>query len=97
MSLRKAVNDKCRECLYDPLSNGNWRQQITACTSPNCPLFPFRPISKSKGCANRAIFGVEINERGRGQYEVGLSSNITEKGEIGAAIDAELIDCLRLQ
>ena len=47
MSLRKAVNAKCRECLYDPLSGlGNWRQQVSACTSSECPLFPVRPKSR---------------------------------------------------
>ena len=48
MSLRKAINDKCKECIYDPLSGlGNWRQQVTGCTSTDCPLYPVRPISKS--------------------------------------------------
>jgi len=49
MSLRKAINDKCRECIYDPLcGGGNWRQQVMAYTSFKCPLFPVRPISKPK-------------------------------------------------
>lgn len=44
MSLRAAVNAKCRECIYDPHGgNGTWRQQVTACTSPRCPLFAVRP------------------------------------------------------
>lgn len=47
MSLRKAINDKCRECIYDPGAPGNWRPQVTACTSPKCPIFPCRPQSKS--------------------------------------------------
>jgi hypothetical protein len=47
MSLRKAINDKCRECIYDPFSGmGNWRQQVSACRSPACPLFAYRPVSK---------------------------------------------------
>lgn len=47
MTRRTAINDKCRECIYDPVGgSGNWRQQITACTSTTCPLFPFRPVSK---------------------------------------------------
>ena len=48
-SLRQAINDKCRECIFDPLSGlGNWRQQVSACTSPGCPLFPVRPVSQPK-------------------------------------------------
>lgn len=48
-SLRAAVNAKCRSCIYDPGSgNGTWREQVEACTSSNCPLHPFRPISGAK-------------------------------------------------
>lgn len=48
-SLRKAINDKCRSCIYDPLSGlGNWRQQVSACTIVTCPLYPVRPVSRSK-------------------------------------------------
>ena len=36
-SLRKAINAKCKECLYDPYDKGTWRQQVQACTSPKCP------------------------------------------------------------
>lgn len=47
MSMRAAINAKCRDCIYDPYSGlGNWRQQVTACSSSNCPLHPFRPVSK---------------------------------------------------
>lgn len=49
MSLRKAINDFCKYCIYDESpGNGNWRQQVTACTAPNCPLYPVRPVSKPK-------------------------------------------------
>lgn len=47
-SLRKAINDKCKECIYDPGSGqGTWRQQVEACTSYSCPLYPVRPKSES--------------------------------------------------
>jgi hypothetical protein len=46
MSLRKAINDKCIECIYDPIGGpGTWRQQVEECTSKSCPLFPVRPLS----------------------------------------------------
>lgn len=49
MSLRKAINDKCKECIYDDSpGNGNWRQQVQGCTSPKCPLFAHRPVSKPR-------------------------------------------------
>jgi hypothetical protein len=48
-SLRQAINDKCKECIYDPNAGGQWREQVEECTSGSCPLFPVRPTSfKSK-------------------------------------------------
>ncbi len=49
MSLRKAINAKCKECIYDSSSGGGtWRQQTEACTSYNCPLYTVRPVSRPK-------------------------------------------------
>lgn len=49
MSLRKAINDKCRDCIYDPQSGlGNWRQQVTLCTIKACPLWMVRPLSSPR-------------------------------------------------
>lgn len=49
MSLRKAINDKCKECIHDPLSGlGTWRQQTEGCTSKDCPLWPVRPVTTGK-------------------------------------------------
>lgn len=48
MSYKSAVVAKCKECIYDPISGiGTWRQQVEACTSYSCPLFDYRPKSKS--------------------------------------------------
>ena len=47
---RKAVNEKCKDCIYDPMSGlGNWRQQVEACEIPDCPLWPIRPKSRPAG------------------------------------------------
>lgn len=43
MSLRKAINEKCKDCIYDPLCPGTWRKQVEECTSPDCALWPYRP------------------------------------------------------
>lgn len=43
VSLRAAINAKCRECLFDPFQPGTWRAQVEACTSPRCPLYRVRP------------------------------------------------------
>jgi len=46
MSLRAAINAKCKECIYDPIGGtGNWRQQVGACTARSCPLWAVRPTS----------------------------------------------------
>jgi len=48
-SLRKSINDKCKDCIYDPLSGlGTWRQQTEGCTATECPLYEVRPRSKTK-------------------------------------------------
>ena len=49
MSLRSAVNAKCRDCIYDVLGVGTWRAQVQACDAEGlCPLWPVRPISSKK-------------------------------------------------
>jgi len=46
-SLRKAINDHCKSCGYDPSNGGGtWKQQISACTAVRCFLHPVRPQSK---------------------------------------------------
>jgi hypothetical protein len=51
-SLRKAIDAKCKECIYDPCQNGTWRQQVEACTSPSCPLFSVRPLPIANNSSN---------------------------------------------
>lgn len=43
----RRINENCKFCLYDPHATGTWREQIEACTSPECPLYPIRPVSGS--------------------------------------------------
>ncbi len=45
IGLRAAINRMCRQCIYDPDAAGTWRQQVEACTSPECALYPVRPSS----------------------------------------------------
>ena len=45
MSLRKAINAKCRDCIFDDLAAGTWLQQVTLCSSPKCQLYGVRPKS----------------------------------------------------
>ena len=43
MSLRQAINDKCRQCSHDRDAPGTWREQVAQCSVPLCPLWPIRP------------------------------------------------------
>jgi hypothetical protein len=43
MGMRQAINEKCRDCIYDPQVKGTWRAQVEACTMTECSLHPFRP------------------------------------------------------
>lgn len=64
MSRQKAINEKCRDCIYDPLAPGNWRQQTGACTIKTCPLWPYRPVSRPRGdtCQRTAKIVAESTE-----------------------------------
>lgn len=44
-SLRAAIDAMCKRCIYDPGAHGNWREQVSECSSTGCPLHPLRPIS----------------------------------------------------
>ncbi len=39
-----AIAAMCRECIYDDLEPGTWREQCAACTVAACPLYAFRPV-----------------------------------------------------
>ena len=52
MSLRKPIDEKCKDCIYDPTVPGTWRQQVALCTAKTCPLWrirakPTSPIPES--------------------------------------------------
>jgi hypothetical protein len=56
MSLRKAINNKCRECLYDPKGgNGTWLNQVADCTSFSCALHSVRPTPRDRLNNERAV------------------------------------------
>ena len=44
MSLRKAINLMCRDCIYDTTAYGSAAQQVESCTSFECPLWRVRPV-----------------------------------------------------
>ena len=42
-SRKAAIEQHCRDCIFDPNASGTWREQVRNCTSINCSLRPFRP------------------------------------------------------
>ena len=48
MSLRKAINEHCKSCIYDDVAPGTWKQQITLCSVTCCSLFDVRPVSRGQ-------------------------------------------------
>ena len=48
MTRQKAIEAKCKECIYDPLDDGTWRQQVEGCDLVDCSLWGYRPKSRSK-------------------------------------------------
>jgi len=55
MSLRSAIDAKCRDCIYDPTAGlGHWRRQVDACHVIACPLWAVRPRSKADKGAKSA-------------------------------------------
>ena len=61
-SLRRAINDKCKECIFDPLGGcGKWLTQVTNCTSYTCPLYEVRPQSRVTRCPDTEdMFGGDL-------------------------------------
>lgn len=66
MSLRNAINEMCKYCIYDSHSPGNWRQQVDACTSPKCPLFLVRPRSRGMARVSRSSDEIGTDVRSHG-------------------------------
>lgn len=58
-SLKQAIADKCKDCIYDPLAGGTWREQTESCRSIHCALWPVRPITVATLNANRKKSNVE--------------------------------------
>lgn len=62
-SLRGAIDAMCKHCIHDPFAgSGTWREQVTACTSYKCPLFPVRPLTTGQRDPEKAVFST-VGER----------------------------------
>lgn len=65
MSMRKAINDMCKSCIYDPTEPGTWRKQVQDCQISGCALYAYRPKSgyggkEAKLAAKRDREGAQV-------------------------------------
>ena len=66
-SLRKAINEKCKDFIYDPIDgNGTWLKQVADCTAFTCPLHTVRPTPRDRSIKEGSL----ILARERGQSDV---------------------------
>ena len=66
MSLRAAINAKCKDFIYDPIGgNGTWLKQVADCTAFTCPLHTVRPTPRDRSIKEGSL----ILARERGQFE----------------------------
>jgi len=71
MSFRRAVNDKCRECIYCESGPGKSRQQTAACTAFSCPLYSVRPMP-NKAMVD-GVIALGISEMGQNAHVLDLA------------------------
>jgi len=43
--LRGKINANCIDCVYDPLEQGSWRNQVENCSGFSCQLYTIRPTT----------------------------------------------------
>ena len=44
LTRQQAINAKCKDCSYDHMDVGTWRQQVTICGGIDCALYPYRQV-----------------------------------------------------
>ena len=66
-SRKQAIEAFCKHCIYDSKWDGTWRQQTEACETNDCPLYDFRPTSRTN--TSDVVAGVAKNATRRGAIE----------------------------
>ena len=69
MSLRNAISQMCKSCIYDPEVEGGWIQQVSLCDLSACSLWEHRPHPRTaplslKKTSSSCHFEVISNEQG---------------------------------
>jgi len=71
LTLRKAVDAHCKQCIYDGTTEGgSWRKQVANCTSPGCYLFPHRPVDGHTKEANKKERYNELSDEDKQRADI---------------------------
>ena len=46
LTRQEAIEQNCKDCQYDELAGGTWKDQVEACPSKKCPFYEHRPVSE---------------------------------------------------
>lgn len=52
-SLKKCIEQHCKNCTYDQESPGTWREQVENCSVTSCALYAVRPVTMGTIIARR--------------------------------------------
>jgi hypothetical protein len=55
VSRKKAIYEKCKDCIYDPYEKGTALKQIENCGIDTCPLWRVRPVTIARKNAENAL------------------------------------------
>ena len=54
LTRQQAINEKCKDCIYDETSGGTWRKQISDCLATDCTLHAYRPLDRARQAEKKA-------------------------------------------
>lgn len=74
--LRRAIDQHCKQCVYDPKETGTWREQVTLCAVESCKLHPVRPLAENAVVLLDGDFGHH-----HGTYRTNLRRRILKAGQ----------------
>jgi hypothetical protein len=61
-SLKRAIENHCKDCIYDESEKGSWRQQVENCRETACHLWEVRPVTIGTREATREAKRINVVE-----------------------------------
>ena len=75
MTRQQAINEKCKECIYDPEVEGTWRMQAKHCELTDCALWEYRPKPRRKTPDMPLSAAVQLQYEGHQVRVIGQTIN----------------------